>query len=519
MDGQSDLTARQTVGDIVRYWATIQPDAPALVANGQKPLCFGALNACMAGLHHALTEAGLGRGSRVAICHPGGAEMATLLLGVMDGMVAVPMDAAFRPDELVAHIHLCRVDGIIMNISANEAVRDALMACGLPVFEALIEEPELAGAVTLRQAAYNKAPEAHDTVDDLALVLTSNGTTGEAKIIPIRHNHIAARSRATIRLLELTPLDRGLIFNKLFLHGGINHMCASLYAGGSIIVVPQFDTETFFHYLTTLDPTWYVGSFTINKAICEAVAERPTLLKGSPVRMIRITSGAIEPAAMDTLERWFNGHVIEAYATTETGLIAGNPLPPGRRKLGTVGVPFDCEVCVMDDAGKQLPPGETGEVFVKGDNVFDGYENNPETNRVAFFDDWHRTGDLGHFDEDGYLTLTGRIKEMINRGGEKISPYEVDQAMTAHGDVADAAAFAIPHPRLGEVVGAAIVPAPGISFNREELIRFLSQRLNGPKIPCAFYIIQRLPRGPHGKILRQKLAEIFTARTSSARPD
>lgn len=512
MDGNINPTVSRTTGGIVRYWADVQPEAPAFVAEGKQPLAYAALAACQDRIRDTLEQAGLGFGRRVAILHPGGPELATLLLGVMDGAVAVPMNVAAVPDEILARVNGCRVDGVIVDASASKLVRDALLQTGLPIFEPMAEEPEVTGKVALNRIAAGVVSSGpHEQPDDLALVLASSGTTADSKIVPIRHRHIVARSRATVGLLELTPDDRGLIFNKLFLHGGIANTMACLLAGSSVIAMPQFNAVRFFHYLTSLDPTWYVGSFTINRAIYEAGLQRSEPPTSTRLRMIRWTSAAVDAVIGDRLEAWFGVPVIEAYATTETGRITGNPQPPGLRKSGTVGLPVDCEVAVMDHTGKRLATGVVGEVVVRGDNVFDGYENNPAANAMAFFDDWYRTGDLGRFDDDGYLTLIGRIKEMINRGGEKISPQEVDDALAAHADVADAAAFAIPHPSLGEVVAAAVVPTPGAHFDKSELTRFLWDRLSSTKIPCAFLMVSEIPRGPHGKVLRNKLAEQFAA--------
>jgi acyl-CoA synthetase (AMP-forming)/AMP-acid ligase II len=514
MDGAAPAIVDRTMADVVRHWATRQPEAPVLVAEGRAPLGYGALAGRLAAIRKVLAGAGLGPGSRVALLHPGGADMAALILALMDGTVAAPLNPAVPAEEIAAQLHARRVDGVVidpsMSRAVQDAVRDAARQGGLALFEVVVEESARAGMVGLRQiAAGTGAVRASDQAADVALIQASSGTTGTPKIAPIRHGQIMARSRVTARLLALTPADRGLNFNKLFLHGGFANMCAGLYAGGSMIMMPSFEVALFFRALSALRPSWTVGSFTINQAIHAEAVKRNAPVAAPALRLIRTTSGAFDGAMADP--------VIEAYSSTETGRVAGNPLPPGLRKRGTVGPPADCEVAILDETGQPVPAGATGEVVVRGAGVFDGYENDPAANEQAFYGDWYRTGDRGSFDADGYLALSGRIKETINRGGEKISPAEIDDALLAHPDVADAAVFAIPHPSLGELVGAAIVPAAGKDMDRAGLTRFLRERLTRIKIPVAFLCVGEIPRGPSGKILRTELADRFAAQSAAAR--
>ncbi len=219
---------------------------------------------------------------------------------------------------------------------------------------------------------------------------------------------------------------------------------------------------------------------------------------------------AIHPNISAGLEKIFGVPVIEAYSSTESGRICGNPLPPRRRKHGTVGPPtLHSNVLIVDDDGSPMVNGERGKVIVRGANVFDRYDHSASAIESAFSGEWYRTGDVGFFDEDGYLTLVGRTKEMINRGGQKIAPVEVDEALLAHPEISDAAAFAVPHPTLGEVVGAAIVVTPNSHVTEQGLSGYLRNRLDPFKWPRAFVFVEQIPRGPSGKIRRQQVVQLF----------
>jgi thioesterase domain-containing protein/acyl carrier protein len=274
--------------------------------------------------------------------------------------------------------------------------------------------------------------------------------------------------------------------------------------------------ESFFRLLATLGPTWYTGSYTFQHAIHAAAAQHTAEIANSRLRFIRTGSGHLDDRIAEQLEGFMHTPVIAGYSTTETSCICANPLPPRKRKRGTVGLPAGTEVAIMDPDNRPLPPGERGEVVVRCAEVFSGYENDPAANAESFVDGWFRTGDEGVFDEDGYLTLTGRIKDIINRGGEKITPSEVDAALMAHPDVADAITFPVPHTTLGQEVAAAVVPVKGAEMTDETLTRFLRRRLASFKVPRRFVIVDEIPRGTTGKVSRQGLAEQFGLVTDSA---
>jgi len=298
------------------------------------------------------------------------------------------------------------------------------------------------------------------------------------------------------------------------IHGLMAAIMASLAAGAEVICCPSFNRDHFFDWLLECRPTWYTAVPTMHMAVLETAAQHRETINSVPLRFLRSSSASLPPQVMFQLEDVFNAPVIEAYGMTEAAhQMASNPLPPAAHKAGSVGRPAGPEVAIMDETGLLLAKGEIGEIVIRGDNVTKGYENNPVANSCAFINDWFRTGDQGRIDEEGYLYITGRLKEIINRGGEKVSPREVDEALLAHPDVLQAAAFAVPHDSLGEDVAAAVVLKVGSSLSSKELRQGLFGRLAEFKIPNMVLIIDEIPKGPTGKVQRiglaKKLASCF----------
>jgi acyl-CoA synthetase (AMP-forming)/AMP-acid ligase II len=255
-------------------------------------------------------------------------------------------------------------------------------------------------------------------------------------------------------------------------------------------------------------PTWYTAVPTMHQAILARAARNQSVVREVPLRLVRSSSASLPPPVTAELEAVFGAPVIESYGMTEAAhQMASNPLPPAPRKPGTVGLPAGPEVRVMDEQGAVLPPGRPGEVVIRGRNVTAGYENNPAANATAFIDGWLRTGDQGVVDADGYLTITGRFKEIINRGGEKVSPREVDDVLLAHPGVAQAVTFAIPHDKLGEEVAVAIVRRDGAALDEREVQAFARRRLADFKVPRRVVFVDELPKGATGKVQRIGLAE------------
>jgi acyl-CoA synthetase (AMP-forming)/AMP-acid ligase II len=291
------------------------------------------------------------------------------------------------------------------------------------------------------------------------------------------------------------------------IHGLMAAVLASLSAGASVFCSPGFDALQFFSWLSESRATWYTAVPTMHQAILQRASRNQQSIDEARLRFIRSSSSSLPPTVFNELEGTFDVPVIEAYGMTEAShQMTSNPLPPGERKPGTVGVPFGLEVAIMDDKGRLLPQGSIGEIVIRGKNVTRGYANNPQANATGFTDGWFRTGDQGMLDVDGYLSIQGRLKEIINRGGEKISPREVDEVLMEHPAVQQAVTFAMPHPKLGEEVAAAVVLYPGMQAGEQELRDFARERLAPFKVPRKIVILEEVPKGATGKLQRIGLA-------------
>jgi oxalate---CoA ligase len=345
--------------------------------------------------------------------------------------------------------------------------------------------------------------------EDIALVLHTSGTTSRPKIVPLSHKNICASAANIRRTLALTANDRGLVIMPLFhIHGLIAALTAPLSAGGEVSCSPGFNALKFFGWLSEVRPTWYTGVPTMHQAILLRAANNPDVIAGHRLRFIRSSSSALPPTVIAELERVFGVPVVEAYGMTEAAhQMASNPLPPSPRKPGSVGPSGGPEIRIVDTDGKTVPRGATGEIVIKGPNVMREYENNPKANADAFYDGWFRTGDQGVMDDEGYVSITGRLKEIINRGGEKISPREVDEIIMEHPAVHQCVTFAMPHDMLGEDVAAAIVLRQGAQASDRELREFAATRLAAFKVPRKILILNEIPVGATGKLQRIGLAQ------------
>jgi acyl-CoA synthetase (AMP-forming)/AMP-acid ligase II len=343
----------------------------------------------------------------------------------------------------------------------------------------------------------------------VALVLHTSGTTSRPKIVPLTQRNVCASAVHVAESLSLTASDRCLNVMPLFhIHGLIAAVLASLAAGGTVVCAPGFNALKFFSWMDDARPSWYTAVPTMHQAILARADRNRDAIVRNPLRFLRSSSASLPPQVMKSLEETFGAPVIEAYGMTEAAhQMAANPLPPRARKPGSVGVAAGPEVAIMDEAGRILPAGEIGEVVIRGPNVTPGYQNNPSANAAAFTSGWFRTGDQGAFDDEGYLRLTGRLKEIINRGGEKISPREVDEVLLDHPAVAQAVTFGMPHEKLGEEVGCALVLKEGSKASEGEIREYASRRLADFKVPRRVLFLEEIPKGPTGKLQRIGLAE------------
>jgi acyl-CoA synthetase (AMP-forming)/AMP-acid ligase II len=485
-------------------------DAPALSAPGGVPLPYAALRELVSRVTAALGAQGIGPGDRVGIVLDNGPEMAAAFLSIGSAATAAPLNPSYRAEEFEFYLSDLRAKLLVVGEGKGSPSFQVAERLGVPVAR-LVPHPERgAGSFELRfsTAATAGAPARRATADDIALVLHTSGTTSRPKIVPLAHRNLCASAAHIRQTLALTAKDRGLVIMPLFhIHGLLAALLAPLSAGGEVCCTPGFNALKFFTWLAEVQPTWYTGVPTMHQAVLLRVPNNAEALARHRLRFIRSSSSALPPTVIAELERVFGVPVIEAYGMTEAAhQMASNPLPPGTRRRGTVGRAAGPQIRVVDDRGRPVPPETPGEIVIRGPNVMSEYENNPTANADAFYDGWFRTGDQGVMDAEGYVSITGRLKEVINRGGEKISPREIDEIIMEHPAVHQCVTFAMPHDMLGEDVAAAIVLRHGAAATDKELRDFASERLAAFKVPKKILILDAIPVGATGKLQRIGLA-------------
>ncbi len=486
-------------------------DAPAsalAIGAPDRPwMTFGDLRGLARATMGTLHDAGIGRGDRVAIVLPNGPEMAAAFVAISLGAVTAPLNSAYRLEEFDFYLSDLGARAIVLPAGYDGPALEAAGRHGLVVFRLSFDQADPAGAFTL--VAEGRASGSPDTGDampgDVALILHTSGTTSRPKIVPLSQANIAASARHIGASLALGASDRCLNMMPLFhIHGLIAAVSASLAAGASVWCAPGFDAVRFFGWMQQARPTWYTAVPTMHQTILQRAPRNAQTIREVPLRFIRSSSASLPAQVMVELSQTFGAPVIEAYGMTEAAhQMASNPLPPRAQRPGSVGVAAGPEVRIAHETENRLVPGATGEVVISGANVTPGYEGNPEANAKSFFEcegmRWFRTGDQGAIDAEGYLSLTGRLKEIINRGGEKISPLEVDGILMDHPAVQQVVTFAVPHAKLGEEVAAAVVLRDGMEARRSGdpcLCRHATGRLQGA---AAGGHRGRDPQGRHGK--------------------
>jgi acyl-CoA synthetase (AMP-forming)/AMP-acid ligase II len=460
-----------------------------------------------------LQTLGLGRGDRVAMALPNGLEVITAFFGITAAAAtAAPLNPAYTAEEFRFYLEDIEAKALIVPPGGGEQARAAAPAGTLLLEVALSPDSpvrfEVAGSSSLPRV------QTDPTSDDVALFLHTSGTTSRPKGVPLSHANLLASAANVVATYALTPADVSLCVMPLFhVHGLVASTLATLRSGGTVVVPPRFSAGAFWPAVKTHRATWYTAVPTIHQVLLTRADEDRAPTPGtSGLRFIRSCSSALAPATMAGLESRFGCPVLEAYGMTEAAhQMASNPLPPASRRPGSVGRGTGVQVAVMDDASTLLPAGAQGEVVIKGPNVTRGYHNNPEANAAAFTNGWFRTGDQGVLDADGYLTLVGRLKELINRGGEKISPREVDEALLTHPAVAEAVCFSVSDAKYGEEVAAAVVLRGEAS--EAELVAHCRERLAAFKVPKTIHLVTQIPRTATGKIQRRVVAAAFAAVT------
>jgi len=496
------------------------PDTPAIGAPDRPWLTFGGLNDLADLTMASLNAMGIGRGDRVAIVLANGPEMASAFVTMACCCDTAPLNPSYKEDEYAFYLSDLGAKMLVVADADDGPAVAAARKHGIRIARLAVSAGSPAGWFSLSAAeGMPPAPVANpgpSGPDDGALVLHTSGTTSRPKIVPLLNRNIAASARHIGDVLRLTPADRCLNIMPLFhIHGLIAAVTSSLAHGASVWCAPGFNALHVFHWMDTVEPTWYTAVPTMHQAILSRAPRNPDSVARAKakLRLIRSSSSSLPPQVMTALEETFGCPVIESYGMTEaTHQMTSNPLPPAAHKAGSVGVPAGPAVRVAHESNNELLGLDgVGEVVISGSNVTPGYESNPTANEKAFFEldgqRWFRTGDQGQFDSDGYLRITGRLKEIINRGGEKISPLEVDAVMMDHPAVQQVVTFAVPHPKLGEDVAVAVVLREGQSAAEHDLRAFASARLADFKVPRTVIILDEIPKGATGKLQRIGLAE------------
>lgn len=534
MRWRSEVWAQGTTGGtrIVRHrrepsvWRLIAgaaaraPDAAAIGAPGRSSLSYSGLIRLIAEVQDRLNALGIGRGDRVALLAPNGPELAVACIAIASCATCIPLNPSLRAAEFETYLQAVKANVLVAHAETDSPAPAVAARLGLAVLSLVPEREAYAGVLTLTgeaRAASLAGGVGADGVGadgfagggDVALLLPTSGTTARPKLVPLTHANVCASAVAIAASLALTPDDRSLNILPLFhIHGLMACLLAPLSAGATVVCTPGFDPGQFLLWMDEFNPSWYTAVPTMHQAILAAGARAAGALRQSRLRFIRSCSAPLPPRTAAELERVFAAPVIEAYGMTEAAhQIASNPLPPARRKAGSVGVPTGCTVAVMDGAGRLLRRGESGELVVRGPNVTSGYADDPAANAAAFRDGWFRTGDQGFVDGDGYVFITGRLKELINRAGAKISPYEVERALLEHPAVVQAVVFGVPHASLGEDVAAAVVLREPGAATEADLREYAATRLADQKVPAQVLVLDDLPKGPIGKLQRGRLAE------------
>jgi acyl-CoA synthetase (AMP-forming)/AMP-acid ligase II len=486
---------------------TAPDDRTALIAPEQGiRITYGGLRQQVQDVASALAGAGIGRGDRIGMALPNGIPNIVAFLAASMAGTAAPLNPAYKEEEFKFYLDDTNAKVLLL---PPEGIDEARRAAGSTV-PILAVDMDASGTVSLSGAAAG-APVTPPALDDTALVLHTSGSTGRPKRVPLSHANLSISAGNVARSYALGDSDVSLCVMPLFhVHGLVASTLATLATGGTVVVPAKFNPLSFWSVAHDVGATWYSAVPTIHQLLLARVkpgAPRPA--GASKLRFIRSCSASLPPQVMYDLEAAFGAPVLEAYGMTEAAhQMSTNPLPPAPHLPGSVGIGTDVRITIRDGNGKVLPAGERGEVCIFGPNVITGYENNPEANATAFFEgSWFRTGDQGVLDENGYLTLTGRLKEMINRGGEKISPREIDEVLLAHPSVAEAVCFGAPHPTWGEEVAAAVQLKDPVS--EADLLAFCKERLADFKRPKKIHITDAIPRTATGKIQRRVVAQHY----------
>ena len=470
-------------------------------------ISYAALRANVTALAESLAAAGIERGDRIGMAMPNSLACVVSFLASSMAATSAPLNPGYKDEEFQFYLDDTNAKVLLVPPDGVPDARSAAQAKGVRL---LIVETDADGTVRLQGVSERKSIPA-PAIDDVALILHTSGSTGRPKRVPLSHTNLSISARNVARSYALTDQDVSLCVMPLFhVHGLVASTLATLASGGTVVVPAKFNPMNFWQTAEATGATWYSAVPTIHQLLLARVKkDAPKPAGAQKLRFIRSCSASLPPQVLHDLEAAFGTPVLEAYGMTEAAhQMSSNPLPDNGPHLpGSVGPGTDVQITIADDKGNHLKANERGEVCIKGPNVITGYENNPEANATSFFDGWFRTGDQGFLDENGYLTLVGRLKELINRGGEKISPREIDEVLMTHPAVGEAVCFGVPHKMWGEEVEAAVTLKGQAS--EADLIAYCKEKLSDFKRPKQIHITDTIPRTATGKIQRRIVAQAF----------
>ena len=488
------------------------PNNFALLSLERAPLGYSRLLTHCYRVIAELNHVGISRGDRVAVVMHNGPEMAACFLAVAMGASCAPLNPTYRRSEFEFYLSDLAPRALIVQDGIESPAIAVAESRGIRIIRLRPSTDQPAGIFSLDFGGeIAAAAPVFAQPGDEALVLHTSGTTARPKMVPLTHANLTASVENIIESLSLTAHDRCLNVMPLFhVVGIVGTLLASLASGGSVVCTPGLYSSRFFEWCQEFAPTWYYGVPAMFESILARARDHPERATNFRLRFIRTGASPLQPALMAEMERVFKAPVIEGYGLTETAQqICVNPLPPGERKPGSVGIPGCTEIGILGEGGDLLPTGQTGEIVVRGPAVMAGYANNPSANRESFTNGWFRTGDQGRLDADGYLYITGRIKEIINRGGQKISPGEIEELIGSHPAVAEAVVFPVPDSHLGEDIAALVVLKAKDSINEHGLKSFVADRVADYKVPRQIHFVDRIPITPGGKVRRIDLAALL----------
>lgn len=500
----------------VEHWSEQRPAAKALTSSVGDSLSYFQLLECMRNFNDVSSEY-IPRNARVAVVMEQGSQSAFVILAATHRYAVLPLNYVYCRNEYIYFLQRFKVDALLVDDIASEELQAAAEQCGVRMFKVALDKEYKIKLFSVLGA--NNKIAINKNQNKPCYVLPTSGTTSEPKVVLLSDYNIFHSAQNIIKFLDLNDQDICLNVMPLFHVHGLMVLAASVYAGSEVICSPKYNNNDFFAWLSRFRPTWYTASAGIQENILFYFENKIKKIKTTKLRFIRSSSAPLSPETTKKLESIFRAPIAESYGMTEAALqITSQPLPPSPKKIGSCGRAAGLSLAIMGDNNEFLGTNEDGEIAIKGKNVINEYEDNPLENDKSFYRGWFKTGDFGYIDEDGFLFIKGRKKEMINRGGEKIFPREIDEAAMGHPSVRLAVAFAAPHKTLGEDLALAVIATEGAKLTKSDLIRHMRKSLAAYKMPSVVYFVDDIPRTAVGKPKRVGLYEQIT-KTAAVKTD